>query len=152
MADTKLKVAVLGLGTMGRAMAGSTIRSGISTVVWNRDLEVTRRMAGQGAEVATSVADAVTEASMAVTMVTDAAAVTSIAIDLGMLEALPVGAIWAQMSTIGVEGTLGISSTAKRQRPDVLFLDAPVSGSRVPAEQGKLTIFASGSEEARPVA
>jgi 3-hydroxyisobutyrate dehydrogenase len=56
------------------------------------------------------------------------------------------------MSTIGVEGTASISAIVERQRPDVLFLDAPVSGSKVPAVQGKLTIFASGSEQARPKA
>jgi 3-hydroxyisobutyrate dehydrogenase len=109
-------------------------------------------MADQGAEVATSVVDAVKAASMAITMVTDAHAVTSIAVDLGMLDALPAGAVWAQMSTIGVEGTATISSIVERQRSDVLFLDAPVSGSKIPAEQGKLTIFASGSERARPTA
>jgi 3-hydroxyisobutyrate dehydrogenase len=83
-------------------------------------------------------------------MVTDTAAVTSIAVDLGMLEALPSGAVWAQMSTIGVDGTATLSSMAQSRRPDVHFLDAPVSGSKVPAEQGRLTIFASGSEQARP--
>ena len=53
------------------------------------------------------------------------------------------------MSTIGVEGTASISAMVERRRPDVLFLDAPVSGSKVPAEEGKLTVFASGAEEAR---
>jgi 3-hydroxyisobutyrate dehydrogenase len=152
MADKEPRLAVLGLGTMGRAMAGSALRNGIPTVVWNREPEVARRMADQGAEVATSVVDAVKAASMAITMVTDAQAVTSIAVDLGMLDALPAGAVWAQMSTIGVEGTATISSIVERQRSDVLFLDAPVSGSKVPAEQGKLTVFASGSEQARPTA
>jgi 3-hydroxyisobutyrate dehydrogenase len=146
----KPKLAVLGLGTMGRAMAASAVRGGIQTVVWNRDLDIARRMVDQGAEVADSVADAVQGVDMAITMVTDAEAVISIAVDLGMLEALPAGSVWAQMSTIGVEGTATVNSIVERQRPDVVFLDAPVSGSKVPAEQGKLTIFASGSEQARP--
>jgi 3-hydroxyisobutyrate dehydrogenase len=55
------------------------------------------------------------------------------------------------MSTIGVEGTATVSSIVEKERSDVLFLDAPVSGSKVPAEQGKLTIFASGPEQARPI-
>jgi 3-hydroxyisobutyrate dehydrogenase len=55
------------------------------------------------------------------------------------------------MSTIGVEGTATVSSIVEKERADVLFLDAPVSGSKVPAEQGKLVIFASGSEQARPI-
>ena len=126
MADERPKLAVLGLGTMGRAMAGSALRDGIPTVVWNRKSDVAHRLADQGADVAASVADAVEGASMAITMVTDAQAVTSIAVELGMLEALPVGAVWAQMSTIGVEGTATVSSIVERRRPDVLFLDAPV--------------------------
>jgi 3-hydroxyisobutyrate dehydrogenase len=152
MADNGPRLAVLGLGTMGRAMAGSALRNGIPTVVWNREPDAASPLADQGAEVATSVADAVRAATLAITMVTDAEAVLSIASEQGMLEALPAGAVWAQMSTIGVDGTATVSSMVEKRRPDVLFLDAPVSGSKVPAEQGKLIIFASGSEQARPTA
>jgi len=149
--STSPKLAVLGLGTMGRAMASSAVRNGISTVVWNRELTVARQMADQGAEVAASVVDAVKGVDVVITMVTDTEAVTSIAVGLGMLEALPPGAVWAQMSTIGVKGTTAVSSIVEKERSDVLFLDAPVSGSKVPAEQGKLVVFASGSEQARPI-
>jgi 3-hydroxyisobutyrate dehydrogenase len=148
---TNPKLAVLGLGTMGRAMAGSALRNGIPTVVWNREPGVAALMADQGAEVAQSAVDAVKGADVVITMVTDTAAVTSIAVDLGVLEALPPGAVWAQMSTIGVEGTAAVSSLVEKERTDVLFLDAPVSGSKLPAEQGKLVVFASGPEEARPI-
>jgi 3-hydroxyisobutyrate dehydrogenase len=150
VANGTTSLAVLGLGTMGRAMAGSALRAGIPTVVWNRDIEVARPFADRGAKVALTAADAVEEIDVAITMVTDAQAVMSIAVDLGMLAALPTGAVWAQLSTIGVEATETIASMVVERRPDVLFLDAPVSGSKVPAEQGRLTIFASGPEEARP--
>jgi len=149
MANGTTRLAVLGLGTMGRGMAGSALRAGIPTVVWNREPEVTRVFADRGAEVAPTAADAVRAVDVAITMVTDASAVTSIAVDLGMLAALQPGAVWAQMSTIGVEATERIASTVRELRPDVSFLDAPVSGSKVPAEQGTLTIFASGPDEAR---
>jgi 3-hydroxyisobutyrate dehydrogenase len=149
--DKGPKLAVLGLGTMGQAMAGSALRNGISTVVWNLDPVRATQMAGQGAVVAPSVADAVKGADVVITMVTDTDAVTSIAVDLGMLEALSPGVVWAQMSTIGVEGTAMVSAIVEKERADVVFLDAPVSGSKVPAEQGKLVIFASGSERARPI-
>ncbi|MEY2435712.1 MAG: 3-hydroxyisobutyrate dehydrogenase, partial [Acidimicrobiaceae bacterium] len=76
-------------------------------------------------------------------------AVISIASDEGMLEALAPGAIWVQMSTIGVGGIERVLALAERERPDVMVLDAPVSGSKEPAEHGQLTIFASGPEEAR---
>jgi 3-hydroxyisobutyrate dehydrogenase len=151
MADKSPTLAVLGLGTMGRAMAGSALRNGISTVVWNRDLDTAGLMADQGARIAVSAVDAVNDVDVVITMVTDTEAVTSIAVDLGVLEALPSGAVWAQMSTIGVNGTATVSSIVQRERPDIHFLDAPVSGSKVPAEQGNLVIFASGSEQARPI-
>lgn len=147
----KPKLAVLGLGTMGRAMASSALRNGISTVVWDRDPGIARRMAGQGAVVGSSAVDAVKAVEIVITMVTDTEAVTSIALDLGVLEALAPGAVWAQMSTIGVQGTATVSSIVEKERSDVLFLDAPVSGSKVPAEQGRLTIFASGPTQARPI-
>jgi 3-hydroxyisobutyrate dehydrogenase len=66
-----------------------------------------------------------------------------------MLAALAPGTIWVQMSTIGVEGIDRVAAIVDADRPDVTLLDAPVSGSKVPAEQGQLTIFASGPEEAR---
>lgn len=141
---------VLGLGTMGAAMAGTALRAGLPTVVWNRRPEVAERFAEQGAEVAHSVAEAVGRADVVITMVTNADAVTSLAIEHGMLEALPSGATWAQMSTIGVAGTEHVASLLSHRRPDAYFVDAPVSGSKAPAEQGTLLIFASGPEEARP--
>jgi len=144
------KLAVLGLGTMGRAMAGSALRAGIPVVAWNRDPILTGTLTDQGFEVAQSVSEAVRDADVVITMVTDADAVASIATEQGLLAALGPGAIWAQMSTIGVEGTSRVLAIASDRRPDVLFVDAPVSGSRVPAEQGTLLIFASGPEDARP--
>ena len=69
---------------------------------------------------------------------------------VGMLAALAPGAIWAQMSTIGVAGTDRVAAMAGTERPDVMLLDAPGSGSKDPAERGQLTIFASGPGGARP--
>ena len=60
------------------------------------------------------------------------------------LAAMPRDAIWLQMSTIGADGTERAIALAKEHRPDVVYVDAPVSGSRTPAEEGKLLILASG--------
>jgi 3-hydroxyisobutyrate dehydrogenase len=141
--------AFLGIGSMGHGMATSALRAGIPTIVWNRDLEATRDLAELGADVAGTAADAARRAAIVVTMVTDADAVVSIARDQGMLAALAPNAIWAQMSTIGVAGIERVAALVDAERPDVTLLDAPVSGSKVPAEQGQLTIFASGPDEAR---
>ena len=150
MTETHEPVAVLGIGAMGHGMAASALRAGIPVIVWNRRREATEDLAGRGAQVATSAADAARRAAIVVTMVTDADAVISIARDQGMLEALAPGAIWAQMSTIGVAGIDRVAALASAERPDVVLLDAPVSGSKDPAERGQLTIFASGPGEARP--
>jgi 3-hydroxyisobutyrate dehydrogenase len=141
--------AFLGVGAMGHGMATSALRAGIPTIVWNREPEATRDLAELGADVAETAADAARRADFVVTMVTDADAVISIARDQGMLAALAPGTIWVQMSTIGVAGIERVAALVDAERPDVILLDAPVSGSKVPAEQGKLTIFASGPEEIR---
>jgi 3-hydroxyisobutyrate dehydrogenase len=150
MASTDEAVAILGIGAMGHGMARSALRAGIPTVVWNRRPEATRDLAELGADVADSAAEAARRANVVVTMVTDTAAVLSIAKDHGVLGALAPGAIWVQMSTIGVAGIEELAELVRTERPDVILLDAPVSGSKDPAEQGQLTIFASGPEEVRP--
>ena len=149
MAGTHEPVAVLGIGAMGHGMAASALRADIPTIVWNRTAEATRDLAEAGALVAESAADAARRAAIVVTMVTDADAVLSIAREQGMLAALAPGTIWAQMSTIGVAGTDRVAAMVSTERPDVVFVDAPVSGSRDPAERGELTIFASGPGESR---
>src|SRR5438270_2111074 len=140
MADLSMeRVAILGIGAMGHGMANSALRAGIPTTVWNRAPEATRDLAELGAEVAETAADAARRAAIVVTMVTDADAVVSIARDQGMLAAVAPHAIWAQMSTIGVAGTERVADLVEKERPDVTFLDAPVSGSKDPAAQGQLT-------------
>ncbi|MFG2052441.1 NAD(P)-dependent oxidoreductase [Micromonospora sp. NPDC048930] len=143
------RVAVIGLGGMGTPMAENIIRAGLPTVVWNRRPDPAKRLGAQGAEVATSPADAVRRADVVVTMVTDAGAVRSIAVDQGMLGALPDGAVWAQMSTIGVTETERLAGLVDAERPEVTLVDAPVAGSRGPAQQGKLVVLASGPQQAR---
>ena len=149
MASTHEPVAVLGIGTMGHGMAISALRAGIPTIVWNREPDATRDLAGLGAQVAESAADAARRAAIVVTMVTDTDAVVSIASDQGMLAAVSPGGIWVQMSTIGVAGIERVAAMVDDQRPDVTLVDAPVSGSKEPAEKGQLTIFASGPDEVR---
>src|SRR5258707_5899697 len=150
MAGRPEPVAVLGIGAMGHGMAASALRAGIPTIVWDRRMEAARDLAEGGAEVAETAADAARRAAVVVTMVADADAVMSVARDQGMLAALAPGAIWVQMSTIGVAGTGRVVAMAGTERPDVTLVDAPVSGSKDPAEHGQLTIFASGPGGARP--
>lgn len=143
------RVAVLGLGGMGAPMAANLVRAGLTTVVWNRHPEPARTLGDRGAEVAADPPEAVRRADVVVTMVTDAAAVRAIAVDQGMLAALPDGAVWAQMSTIGVTETGRLAELVDARRPGVTLVDAPVAGSRGPAEQGRLVVLASGPEQVR---
>jgi 3-hydroxyisobutyrate dehydrogenase len=149
MAPGKEPVAFLGIGTMGHAMATNALRAGIPTIVWNRDPGATRDLGDLGAEKAETPADAARRAAIVVTMVTDSDVVLSIAKDQGMLAALAPGAVWVQMSTIGVAGIERVEALVDAERPDVTLIDAPVSGSKEPAEHGQLTIFASGPDEVR---
>lgn len=149
MAPENEPVAFLGIGTMGHAMASRTLGAGIPTIVWNRNPEATSDLAGLGAEVARSPSDAARRAAIVVTMVTDAEVVLAIARDQGMLTALAPGAIWVQMSTIGIAGIGRVETLVESERPDVILIDAPVSGSREPAQHGQLTVFASGPDAVR---
>jgi 3-hydroxyisobutyrate dehydrogenase len=150
-APARPRVAVLGTGTMGAGMARSLLRAGLAVDIWNRTPERSAGLAGQGATGHASPAAAVAAADVVITMLADAAAVRGVALGQGMLGALRPGAVWAQMATIGVQATSDLAAAAARQRPDVAFVDAPVSGSRAPAESGELLILASGPDRARPV-
>ncbi len=145
------RVAVLGLGTMGQGMAHSLLRAGFGVDVWNRSPEAAARLAADGAVAHEDPAAAVAQAGVVITMVADAAAVEDVAFGQGALAAARPSAVWAQMSTIGVDAIARLAARAARERPDVRFVDAPVSGTRAPAENGQLLILASGPEDARPV-
>jgi 3-hydroxyisobutyrate dehydrogenase len=143
-AGENVRVAVLGTGIMGSAMARNLVSAGLPTTVWDRSPAVTAPLARAGARVAASPTEAVQEAHVVITMLPTADVVNSVIFDSGVAEALAEGAAWAQMGTIGLAETTGIASRLGQLRPDVMFVDAPVSGSKGPAEAGQLLILASG--------
>jgi 3-hydroxyisobutyrate dehydrogenase len=159
-ARTAETVAVLGAGgTMGFPMARNIVRAGIEVRVWNRSREKAEPLAAEGAYVADTPADAAAGAGIVLTMLADAdAVVTAMEYDDG---ALPIMAdtvladrgqadypIWLQMSTIGEDATEWCAGLADRY--GVGFVDAPVLGTRQPAEQGQLVVLESGPDEAWP--
>ena len=153
--DRDATVAVLGAGIMGSAMTRNLVAAGVDTLVWDRSPQATGPLADAGARVAASAPDAVRDARIVITMLPTAEVVESVIFDGGTADAFAGGGVWAQMGTIGVEGTLSIGERLALKRPDVMFVDAPVSGSKGPAEQGQLLILASGpaaaADELRPV-
>jgi 3-hydroxyisobutyrate dehydrogenase len=145
------RAAVLGTGIMGSAMARNLLAAGLPTTVWDRSAAVTAQLAGAGAQVAASAADAVRDARVVVTMLPTPDVVHDVIFDGGAAGEFADGAVWAQMGTIGVAATAEIASRLGRLRPDVMFVDAPVSGSKGPAENGQLLILASGPSEAQAI-
>jgi 3-hydroxyisobutyrate dehydrogenase len=143
--------ALLGTGIMGAAMARRLIAAGQHTTVWDRSASATASLAGAGARVGASARDAVAGARVVITMLPTAKVVTSVMLDGGAAEGLADGAVWAQMGTIGVTGTKQIADRVGQLRPDVLFVDAPVSGTKGPAESGQLLILASGPPAAEAI-
>jgi 3-hydroxyisobutyrate dehydrogenase len=135
-------IAVIGAGTMGSAFSRRLLAAGMRVSVWDPNPAASARLTEDGAVTAKMAAEAVRDAGVVLTMVPTIAAIEETM--PAVLAALPTGAIWLQMSTIGVAGTDRAIALAKERRADVVFVDAPVSGSRTPAEQGKLLILASG--------
>lgn len=142
MAETVRSVAVLGLGTMGAAMAQRLVDAGLEVRVWNRSPEKAERFAGTAATVAGSAAEAVEGVDAVLTVLFDADSVRSVADDV--LPALAEGAIWIQSSTTGPTAAGELAGRAAEA--GVRFLDAPVLGTKGPAEQGKLTALLAGDD------
>jgi 3-hydroxyisobutyrate dehydrogenase len=139
-----MRVAFLGTGIMGAPMARNVRAAGHDVSAWNRSREKAEPLAQDGITVAGSVAVAVAGADVVVTMLADADAVEAVAAEaLGALD----GAVLAQMSTIGLDATARLALRA--DEAGVAFVDAPVSGTKQPAEQGQLLVLASGPEEVR---
>ncbi len=146
-----VQVAVLGTGIMGSAMARNLVSAGLRTTVWDRSPTATAPLLEHGALVAASPVEAARDAQVVITMLPTADVVTSVIFDGGVANALAQGAVWAQMGTIGLAETTEIAGRLGQLRPDVIFVDAPVSGSKGPAETGQLLILASGPSAAAAV-
>ena len=147
MAGSENVVAVLGTGIMGAAMARNLLGAGMDVRVWNRSREKAEPLAESGATVADSPRDAVDGAGFVVTMLAVANVIAEV---LGgdTLSGLSGDAVWLQMSTVGEEGNERLAALAAEA--GVTYVDAPVLGTKAPAENGQLIVLASGPEEVRP--
>jgi 3-hydroxyisobutyrate dehydrogenase len=148
-------VAVLGAGgTMGLPMARNIARAGLPVRAWNRSRAKAGPLAADGVQLADSPAAAAAGAAIVLTMLADADAVTeAMNGSQGALPAMAESALWLQMSTIGEAGTQRCAQLAAGHGTG--FVDAPVLGTRQPAEERKLVVLASGPdalrERVRPV-
>jgi 3-hydroxyisobutyrate dehydrogenase len=140
------RVAVLGTGTMGAGMARNIAAAGLPLTVWNRSREKADPLAADGARVAGSPAEAVTGADVVVTMLFDADATAEV---MEQARGALGEAVWLQTGTVGVRGCDRLLALADDL--GLSMLDAPVLGTRQPAEQGALVLLASGPSAARDV-
>jgi 3-hydroxyisobutyrate dehydrogenase len=141
-----VQVAVLGAGsTMGQPMARNIARAGIRVRAWNRTAEKAKPLEDDGADLFETARDAAHGADVILTMLADADAVLY-AVE-NAVEGSGADTIWLQMSTIGEAGTDRCAALAEAR--SLTLIDAPVLGTKQPAEDGKLVVLGSGPEEAR---
>jgi 3-hydroxyisobutyrate dehydrogenase len=124
---------------MGLPMATHIAEAGIAVRAWNRTGDKAEPLAEHGAEVFDTSAEAADGASIVLTILSDADAVLSTMPDTAK------DVIWLQMSTIGIEGTERCAELADQR--GLVLVDAPVVGTKKPAEEGKLTVLASGPDD-----
>jgi 3-hydroxyisobutyrate dehydrogenase len=141
----QVKVGILGIGLMGSAMAGRLLDQGIAVTAWGRNRDKVRVLEGRGASPADEPSAVLRETGAVITMLPTADVVLEVVEPL--LDGWPKDTIWLQMSSIGAAEADQLTQLAAAH--GITIIDAPVSGSTHPAEQGQLTILASGPESAR---
>ena len=133
---------------MGRPMARNIAASGIEVRAWNRSREKAEPLAADGVRLADSPFDAAEGADVVLTMLSDSAAVLgTMGGEQGAVGSMRPDAVWLQMSTIGEAGTAACIDLATQH--GVAYVDAPVLGTKAPAEQGALVVLGSGPEDLR---
>jgi 3-hydroxyisobutyrate dehydrogenase len=144
MADAP-RITLLGTGTMGVGMARSILRAGLPLTVWNRHVEKARPLAEDGARVAEDLTEAVRDADVVVTMLFDADAVAEVMEQAA--GAMREGAVWVQSATVGRNGIARLARLAEEH--GLTIIDAPMVGTKRPAEEGALTVLAAGAPASR---
>ena len=149
-----MNVGFIGLGIMGGRMAANLQRAGHTLTVHNRTKEKANDLLERGATWADSPAAVVKDAQVLVTMLAHPEAVEETALgEGGFLEAMQGGQLWVDSSTLNPAFSRRMAKEAKAR--GVRFLDAPVAGTKAPAESGDLVFFVGGSqadiEEVQPL-
>jgi 2-hydroxy-3-oxopropionate reductase len=148
-----MKIAFLGIGLMGFPMARRLCEAGHEVHVWNRTLAKAQLLSPFGAQVHITPAQAVQSADITITMLDNGSVVSEVLFDHGTAQALAAHSLVVDMSSIKpVEAR---DHAARLSELHVDYVDAPVSGGTIGAEQGTLAIMAGGKfanfERALPV-
>lgn len=141
-----MKIGFIGLGIMGSAMATNLLKAGFNLKVWNRSIDKCTPLINQGATSAVSPRLLAESCDVVITMMATPAAVQSVRDgDEGIVAGLSAGKGYLDMSTVDAITSMQSAGLAKEK--GALFLEAPVAGSRKPAEDATLTIMAAGDRE-----
>jgi 3-hydroxyisobutyrate dehydrogenase-like beta-hydroxyacid dehydrogenase len=150
-----MKIGFIGLGIMGSRMAANLLKKGHELTVHNRTRGKAEALIASGAKWANTPAEAAKDVKVIITMLAKPDVVEEAAIhkENGFLDRLEKNGLWIDCSTVNPSFSKRMAQEAIRRK--VRFLDAPVMGSKIPAEQGQLMFLVGGNkadvEEARPL-
>ena len=149
-----MHIGVAGLGAMGANIAARLMEVGHQVTVWNRNPEKTKPLAEAGAKVAATPAELAGAVEVAITILTDGAAIDAVYNGpTGMLSGEVKGKLFIEMSTVAPKVETDLA--AKVRAKGAAMVECPVGGSTSPARQGKLLGLMGGepadAERARPI-
>jgi len=143
---SKPKIGFIGLGIMGKPMAGHLIDAGYELVVHNRNRDAVDELVGKGAIEAHSGKEVAEQSDIVITMLPDSPDVESVALgEGGIIEGAHGGLIFVDMSTIAPSVTTRVGEVLAEK--GVQSLDAPVSGGDIGAQNATLSIMVGGDED-----
>ena len=140
-----MKVGFIGTGLMGFPMAKNLLNSGIKLKVFNRSISKAKPLKEFGAEISNTLIDVVKDNDFIITMLTDDTAVEAIMSHSDFLESLKSGSTVIDMSSI--KPTTATKFGNILQSKNIYYLDAPVSGGTIGAEEGSLAIMVGGDQK-----
>ena len=142
--SSTLKIAFLGTGLMGSHMARNILKAGFSLTAWNRTLAKAQALIADGADVPATAAEAVAEADIVITMLSDGPTVHNLLFEQELVAAMKAGTLLIDMSSI--KPSEARTHAALMRERGLHHLDAPVSGGTKGAEAGSLALMAGGDE------
>jgi 3-hydroxyisobutyrate dehydrogenase len=146
MMDAKTHVALLGLGTMGSGMAQNLLKAGFPLAIYNRTRSKAETLGQLGTVVATTPAEAAGSAAVVIAMIADDNASRDTWLgEGGALAAMKPGTIAVECSTVSPDWIAELNEQCAHRQ--IELIEAPVTGSRVQAEQGQLTFLAAGNKQ-----
>ena len=134
--------AFLGTGLMGAPMVRRLLAAGHDVTVWNRDADKARPLQDEGARVAADAADAVRDAQVVFTMLSDGSAVAQVLFERGVADAMAMGAVLVDTSSIAPP--MARDHAQRLSDRGIDHVDCPVSGGVVGAQEGSLALMAGG--------